>query len=578
MVKKTLHDLKGLMRVSNGENAPDILIEGAEIFDVFTNSIFKGSIWIYRHWIAYVGDRAPLVDANTIVIDAKGYTAVPGYIDAHGHADLFYTPSAFADHVVARGTTTVFSDAHDMVNSIGYPGFIEVLKANDAFSLKYLWGLPATYPHYPEVEGGESISLADARKMFSDYKDCVAMSEISSFPRILQYEDDVLEKILIAKEMGRNVEGHTLGASYDKLNTLVAAGITSCHESIKGADLRNRLRLGLYTMVRYSSIRNDFKELCPVIKELPKDLLILVTDGIFAKDLCTKGYMDFVIKEAIDNGIDPKDAIKMCTLNAARYFRLDGELGSIAPGRIADIALLEDIERPTPVKVIERGRVVADKGSLVIKPSRFPVAGNRYNPFVFNTIDRNDLLIEQKGRDDIPVIDIVDRTITRRADLPVRAEGGYITSQRDNDIMKVLYTRRNEKKWGKGFVRGIGADIGGMATSVAHDTHGLALFGFDDDDMALAGNTLLNMGGGIVLADKGRVLYTLPLPNGATMSDLGIEDLAAEFDKGNRIMEEKGSALDNPMWTICFVTITSVAALRLTVSGVYDVKKGKIIF
>jgi len=578
MIEKTLKDVKGLISVSIGEIPPDLILENAEILDVFSGSTFKGSIWVYKSWIAYVGERKPIIGDGTIVVDTKGYLAVPGYIDAHGHADLFYNPSTFADFVVTKGATTVFSDAHDMINSIGVEGFIEVLKMGDKFAVKFLWGVPAAYPPYPEIEGGELFSVHDVWNLFAHYKECASISELSPYVRVLNNEDNILERILMARSLSKNVEGHTLGASYDKLNTLAAAGITSCHESIRESDLRNRVRLGLYTMIRHSSIRSDFEKLCPVINSLPVDSMMLVSDGVFAGDLLEKGYMDHVIKKAIDFGLDPVVAIKMSTLNPARYFRIDGDVGSISPGRVADILLLEDIRRPTPVKVIENGRLIADEGSLKIKSAPFPEIGNKYNPYVFKHVEKSEFSIDWNGEKTIPVIDIVDRTVTRRIDVPVALDEKCIMPQRDKDIRKIFYTRREKKKWGRGFVRGIGADIGGFASSIAHETHGLLVFGFDDDDMRIAANTVLEMGGGIVFADKGSILYALSLPNGATMSNLSISELAEELKRGNKIFKAKGSALDDPLWTVGFLTFTSIVELRITVSGVYDVRKGMIVF
>jgi adenine deaminase len=576
MVEKSLQDLKGLIRVSLGREPADMLIKDVSILDVFSSSIFRGNVWVYKHWIAYVGDKAPAPGEDTLIIDGRGKVAVPGYVDAHGHADLFYNPSTFADVAVTKGATTVFSDAQDMVDSIGIQGFMEVLKVSEGFALKYLWSVPAAYPPYPDVEGGELFSMDDIKKLFSTYKECVSMSELSAYMRVLKTEDSILEKILIAKHYGKNVEGHLLGASYDKLNALTAAGITSCHESISAVDLRNRL--GLYTMIRHSSIRSDLEELCLAAAKLPKDSLMLVSDGIFAHDLEARGYMDFVIREAIGFGLDPIDAIKMSTLNPARYFKLDDTIGSISPGRIADILLLENIGEPTPVKVIEKGRVVAANGSLLVESGSFPDIKNRYNPYVFQSIHKDEFHIERKGRDRIPVIDVADKTVTRRIDIAFQDSGGYALPQAENDVRKVFYTRRDKKHWGKGFVRGLGARIGGIATTVAHETHGLLVLGFNDDDMAMAGNTVLSMGGGIVLVDGGKVLYSLPLPQGATMSDLKIGDLARQIAEVNHVLRDRGSSLDDPFLTITYLTLTSIIEVRITVSGIYDVKKGEIIF
>lgn len=578
MFNKTLSDVKGLIRVSGGEEPPSLLVKNADILDIFTCRPFRGDIWIYKKWIAFVGEKEARVDNNTIVVDGDGFIAVPGYFDAHGHADLFYNPASFGDHVVTTGTTTVFSDAHDMINAIGIGGFEEILRQAEGFALKYIWGVPATYPPYPEIEGGEFYSIYDIWRLFSTYEECVSISELSPYIRILQNEDSILEKMLIARSLGKNIEGHTLGASFDRLNVLVTAGITSCHESIRERDLINRVRLGLYTMIRHSSIRSDFERLCPVAKDMPIDTVILVTDGVFASDLLGKGYMDFVIKEAIRYGIEPAHAIRMATLNPARYFRLDYHLGSIAPGRVADILLLEDLKNPTPVKVIERGRLVVEDGVLVREPTRFPLIGTNYNPYRFTNVAKDEFSVKWNRADTIPVIDIIDRTVTRRIDIAPSIDNDYIVADRKRDIMKICYTRRERKKWGKGFVRGIGADLGGIATTVAHETHGLLVMGFDDYDMAIAANKVLDIGGGVVLVDKGNVLDALSLPNGAIMSDLTIEELASRLISINRFIKEKGSRLDDPVWTLGFLTFTSIVELRITVSGVYDVRKGEIIY
>ncbi len=578
MIEKSLQDLKRIIRVSTGEASPDMIVKDTDIVDVFSGSVFRGDIWVSGQWIAYVGDREPAAGKDILVIDGRGLVAAPGYVDAHGHADLFYNPSTFAEVAVTKGATTVFSDAQDMVDSIGVAGFMEVLKASDGFALKYLWSVPATYPPYPEVEGGELYSLHDICRLFSGYRECITMSELSSYMRVLKGEDSILEKMLLAKFFGKSIEGHTLGASYDKLNTLAAAGITSCHESITEADLRNRVRLGFYAMIRHSSIRSDFEELLKAARALPKDSLMLVSDGIFPDDLCEKGYMDFVVQEAIRYGLAPMDAIKMATLNPARYLKVDSEVGSLAPGRIADILLLEDIEHPTPLKVIEKGRVVSEDGNLLVGSAPFPDVRNRYNPYTFDNITKGDFAIPARGTGPTPVIDMVDKTVTRRLDRTLPTDGAFLLPRKEEDIRKALYTRRDRLHWGKGFVRGLGADIGGIATTVAHETHGLLVLGFDDDDMVLAGNTLLHMGGGIVLVDKGTVLHALALPVGATMSSLKIRDLARELTAAKDAIRGKGSTLDDPFLTISYLTLTSIIELRLTVSGLYDVKKGEIVF
>ncbi len=577
MIKKTLQDLKDLVAVANSDRAPDVIIEGGSVFDVFTGEITPGDVWICGSWIAYVGAAKARTGPHTRTVDAKGLIAVPGYIDAHGHADLFYNPASFSDIAVTKGTTTVFSDSHDLINSVGPKGFREILRQAPHFNIKYLWGVPATYPPYPEIEGGDILSLYDIRGLLSDYPECVSLSEVSPYLRITKNEDDILERILLARSMGKNVEGHTLGASYDRLNALAAAGITSCHESIRPDDIKNRIRLGLYTMVRMSSIRNDLESLCPTINSLPKDSVILVSDGIFAGDLVDKGYMDHIVRAAIGFGLAPQDAIRMTTLNPARYFRIDHDVGSIAPGRIADILLCPDLENPAPAMVYERGMLAARDGVLVRERSPRIEGDIRSYPYNFSSVVPSDLEIERQEAGPVPVIDIIDRTVTKRMEADLPRSGSLILPDPGRDIRKVLYSRREEKKWGEGFLHGFGARAA-VASTVAHETHGLIVHGFDDDDMALAASTVLAINGGIAVVEDGRVLEVLPLPIGATMSSLSVPEISSAYRKLNSILQGSGSTLDDPVWTTCFLTFTSIVELRITVSGTYDVRKGSIVF
>jgi adenine deaminase len=577
MIRKTITDIKSLVEVAAGRKNPSLLLHDIDIFDVFTGLLWKGNIWVSDVWIAYVGEKLPQTDKNTMIVDGKGKVAVPGYIDAHGHADLFYNPSAFADYVITRGATTVFSDSHDMINSIGISSFMRVRESAATFPVKFLWGVPATYPPYPDIEGGQLYPPHELIGLMERCDDCVSLSEVAPYMRILEGENRIIETIHAAVLHGKNVEGHTLGASFDRLNVLAAAGITSCHESIRERDVLNRIRLGFATMVRHSSIRSDLETLAPLINDLPNDLIILVSDGIFADDLIEKGYMDYVIASAIRFGIKPESAIRMATLNPARYFGLDRAIGSLTPGRIADILVLDAIDAPTPKTVIERGKVVTELCGVIQTDRAFPYADTG-SLFAFTKVETDEFRVPDKGLCTIPVIDILDRTVTGRADLNLQSKNGMLLPDKERNVQKIFYTRRERKQWGKGFVRGAGARIGAIASSVAHEMHGLLVLGYDEADMALAANRVLDMNGGIAVADNGNIISELNLPYGGTMSALSIGGLAGKLNDINLVLKERGSLSDNPLWTIVFLTFTSIVDLRITVSGIYDVRKREIIF
>ncbi len=307
---------------------------------------------------------------------------------------------------------------------------------------------------------------------------------------------------------------------------------------------------------------------------------MLTTDGIFADDLVSRGYMDYLVAEAIKYGIEPIEAIRMATLNPATYFGLDWDIGGIAPSRYADLSIVEDLRRPTPRLVMERGRVVAREGRLVIDPSPLPSVGLGDRPFKLGKIDESLFRVKSRreGKVRIPAIHIVDKTVTekRNAELPVK--DGVIEADSSRDILKIILIQRDGKRRGCGFLSGFGAKIGGIASSIAHETHNLMVIGGNDRDMAIALDRVIRIKGGIVLVNRGRIVHEFPLPIGGIMSSLPIRELAREVEKLKSVFREFGRPLEDPIWTIGFLSFTSIVEVRITLSGVYDVKRGRVIF
>jgi adenine deaminase len=411
----------------------------------------------------------------------------------------------------------------------------------------------------------------------------LAISEITPFVRLARGDRRLLSKITLARNEGKKVEGHTVGASYDKLNAIIDGGITSCHESIKPEDLITRVRLGLYVMLRHGSIRSDLKPLSRALSEcqgIGSNRVMLTTDGVFADDLVSRGYMDYLVAEAIKYGIEPIEAIRMATLNPATYFGLDWDLGGIAPSRCADLSIVEDLRRPTPRLVMERGRVVAREGRLVIDASPLPAVGLGDRPFTLKKIDEGlfQVTSRRKGRVRIPVIHIVDKTVTERRDADLPVKDGAIEADSSRDILKIFLIQRDGKRRGCGFLSGFGARIGGIASSIAHETHNLMVIGGNDRDMTVALDHVIRIKGGIILANEGRIVHEFPLPIGGIMSPLPINELAHGVEKLKSVFRDFGCPLEDPIWTMGFLSFTSIVEVRITLSGVYDVKSGKVIF
>jgi adenine deaminase len=582
MLKRSIAETRRLIDVASGRTPADSYLANAKIVNVYSGVVLGGNVAISGGRIAYVGSSDAMVGSGTRVLDVEGDYLIPGYFDPHAHADLLFNPASFANQVVVTGTTAVFADSHDLASSLGPRGLRRVLRDSKSYPLKFFMGLPAVSPPFPAIEGKDLYPLGVISELLED-EAMLATSEVTPFVRLVRGDRRLLSKITLARNVGRRVEGHTVGASYDKLNAIINGGITSCHESLEPEEVLNRLRLGLYVMLRHGSIRSDLKTLSKALKEwsgVSSNRVTLATDGVFAEDMVSRGYMNYLVSEAITYGIESVEAIRMATLNPATYFGLDGDLGGIAPSRFADVSIVEDLRKPIPRVVMEKGRIVAREGRLVIDPSPPPAIGLGGRPFKLGKIDETLFLVKSRGKNRarVPVIHIVDKTVTERKEVQLTVRDGAIQADPSRDILKIVLIQRDGKRRGCGFLSGFGAKIGGIASSIAHETHNLMVIGWDDRDMATALDRVVKIKGGIVLAHRRRIVHELPLPIGGTMSPLPVKELAQEVKKLKGVFRDFGCRLEDPIWTMGFLSFTSIVEVRITLSGVYDVKRGRVIF
>ena len=557
----------------------DRIIENGRLVNVYTGEVSVSEVALLGDTVLHVGDCARLAGPNTERYDAGGDYLVPGFFDAHAHMDLFYGPAAYAQYVLTRGTTCLFNDGHDLAAAIGVDGFLRIFERLQDGVMTVLSGAPAATPPYPGVEGEELWSREDfAKAMDRDF--IRSVSETVSYLRIVDGDAGLLERFRLAREKGKLIEGHTTGANWDRLNALAYRGVLSCHEALHAKDVMNRLRLGFHVMLRHGSIRQDMDRYMEALRGAERfdmSRIMLVSDGIFADHLLEWGNMDWVVAEAVRCGLDPVRAIQMATLNPARYFRMDHRVGAVAPGRLAHILVVPVLEQPTPRAVFSKGVLAAEDGRLTVDgfPKAEPESGSR--PFHVGPIEEGAFRIERNGRrGPVPVITIVDRTVTGREDLEVPVRDGCYDPP--DDVLRAVLISRDGTRVGKGLVKGFAKALGGLASTVSHDTHGLLVVGSDAGDMAAAARDALSGGGGVALVQKGRVLARVPLPVAGVCSTRSVPELAEEIRLLNQTIRSLGSGLDNPLWTLVFLSFTSVLQLRLTYAGVYDVRRGEIVF
>lgn len=562
-----------------GKKKADYCFIKGRVVNVYSGEILPYNVAVAGDQIAYVGQSRDLIGPETSVIDVHGDFILPGFFDAHGHADLFYNPVSYANDMVTRGTTCMFNDGHDLANVLGAGPYLEVMSALFNSDLSFYTGFPAASPPYPGIEGDELWSVDDIKRALA-FDQVLSLSEVTPYVRILKGDRRLTERFAIAQQMGKLIEGHTTGANPEKLNLLALTGVTSCHESLNSTDVLERIRLGYSVMLRHGSIRQDLPHFVEAVDQLQgydTSRLMLVTDGIFADHLISRGNMDWVVKEAILHGIAPIRAIQMATINPARYFRLDHCLGGISAGRLAHLLIVSDLKKPTPRLVMAGGTVVSENGELLVPPIELPAPDPEYRPFKIARVNSQTFQIKQQtSNSPIPVIRVLDQTVTELEMVNVPASNGYFKPA--NGLLAAALISRSGEKIGRGFVKGFCSNLGGIASTVAHETHGLLVLGQNEADMALAANHALNLKGAVALAHGGEIRACIPLPLGGICSLESIPVLAAQITVMNTLLKEYGCTLPYPIWTLVFLTFTSILRLRLTFEGIYDVKDGHIVF
>ncbi|MDH4137792.1 MAG: amidohydrolase family protein, partial [Anaerolineae bacterium] len=519
---------KGLIQVALGQRKADLYLQNGHLVNVCSGEILEGhNIAIGGQRIAYVGPSREMITPETEVIDAAGAYLLPGYIDPHAHVDFWANPLALTPHFLTSGTTAVMADPHDIVGAVGLTGLELLIEMTSGLPLKFFFSLPVSSPPFPEFEGEDVVPLA-AMEGYLARGEILALSEVTPWIRLTSADSDLLARFELGERWGKSVEGHTTGASFDKLNALVAAGLTSCHEALNAGEARERLRLGLAVMLRHGSIRSDLEALIGLVTEEPKvDTrgVMFTPDWKSPSDVLKHGYMDHLVRLAIELGVPPITAIQMATLNPAVYLRLDRGFGSLTPGRRADILLVDDLRRPTPRTIIADGRVVARNGEFTFDLPPLPASAieipwlpHRIIPVSLSPADFIVEATSSTGQATVPAIAIVNKTITQRQDVALPIRDGQICLPADQDILKIGLLNRDSSGFVIAFLTGFGAKVGGLAASVAHELHKPMVVGCREDDMVAALRRVRELGGGMVLVHEGQVLAEIPLPIGGLMS------------------------------------------------------------
>jgi adenine deaminase len=558
---------RALTAVARGQAPADLYVRGATLLNVYTGELHPAHVAVRGERIAYVGLRADMVGPRTRVLDATGRVLVPGYIDPHVHPAHLTTPSAFARHILALGTTTVFADSLQIWELGGLRAFRAVADALARSPLKFYWMIRLHAQSRTADEARRFARRDLARALAHPW--VAAAGEVTRWPDVHDGRPYLLQRLALAQRRGQRVEGHTAGAAAEKLAALAAGGLTSDHEPITAQEVLDRARQGIAVMLRESSLRPDLRGLLDVLKEAPglASRAMLTADGSMPAFIRDHGFVDHLIRVALEAGVPPVDAYRMASLNAATYFGRDHEIGGIAPGRYADLCVLADLSEPRPETVVARGQVAAEAGRLtarVPEPDWARVLGSPRARLGGGWRAREaDFALPPRAR--YPVMRLVSAVIARLEERPL-AEG---------DLFAALLDRAG--RWtAPGVVAGFAGALDGLASTVTTDFNILAL-GRRPASMARAVNRLLALRGGIVIADGERVAFELPLPLGGLMIRGSLAEAAAREDGLRRALEARGHRFHDPLFTLFFMAADFLPSVRLTPRGVWDVKRARVL-
>jgi len=560
--------------VALGEISADLALTGGRVLNVYTGEILADQvILIAGEYIAYVGP-AGNHPAAAETVELAGRLVVPGFIEGHTHDDIFLTIPEYVRWSLPRGTTTVVTECSQTANAAGLAGVQEFLAQFRDQPQRYWATCPMIAFLCGRRDGGQRSITAAEMLTLLDRPEMLGLGE-TYWSRLLGPESgEAFTLIEEALARGKTVEGHSAGARRERLAAFAAAGVDACHEPITADEVRDRLRLGLYTMIREGSVRRELDTVLPALLPMGLDLrrTLLVSDGVWPGE---GGHLDSIVQKAVDLGLDPVRAIQMVTLNAAEHFHLAGQLGAIAPGKAADLVVLPGPRVIRAETVICRGRVVAREGRLLQEPT--PVS---FSPAMRQTIRLGGVepgffrVTAPAGQ--VRAMEMVSTIVTREAILTV--QDGEIRADVGEDILKVACLDRHSvtARGFTGFYRGYGLRRGAVAASWGFDAGNPLVIGADDADMAGAVNRLIELGGGLVLVVGGQVVCELPTPLFGTLADLPAAEVASRLAGLDGELRALGCRSANPLLTLLTVSFTAIPALRVLAEGYWLAKENAL--
>lgn len=557
------NDFDYIRQVACGREEADLLFVNGQVACVYSGELLDAAVAVKSGIIAGVGDYK----RGKEVVDLQGACLLPGFIDSHVHIESsMLTPAAFAEAALPRGTTAVLADPHEIVNVMGMEGWRYMVESSRGLPLDFFWQIPSCVPATHLETSGGRVGPAEIDQALELFPECTALAEMMNFPGVVYGLPPVLELIKKSRQRGLLVEGHAPGLYGLDLNAYLAAGCSSDHECTTAVEAIEKLRLGMRILIREGSAARNLNDLLPIVNPLNSHRCCFCSDDRHPADLLQDGHMDHILRRAVKAGLSPMLAIQMATLNPAQHHRLQGR-GAIAPGCLADLVVVNDLNDLMVQKVFKQGKLVARNGQYLIPTDKTKKRISVY-PIKIPELKGRFRLQPKAGAKSVKVIEAVPGQVLTRKLLMSSAEA--LTDQSINRLA-VVERHGINSNIALGLVKGFELDRGALASSVAHDSHNLIIVGRDETSMERAAQVVAEMGGGMAAVEGQTVLASLALPVAGLMSPCSAAEVAAGYEAIENAARNLGCKLPSPFMTLSFLALPVIPELRLTDRGLVDV-------
>ena len=578
MFLKLSKSIQTLNEVAIGDRDADIILENCSLINVYSREILpETEIAISQDRIAYVGrDASHTKGKKTIIMNLEKKYVTPGFADPHIHLDQFVSPTEFVKKSLLCGVTSLFSDPIDIVSTCGYSGFKEFVKMTSGLPVRFFHVVPGGVPVDRKFSNGKTLNLTEVKSALK-IPDVLGLGEVFSWTKVTKRDSQTMKILSTMLENNCVINGHTAGASGKKLNAYVSSGILSCHEPINFDQVLERLRLGMWIMIREGSIRRDLKDIVPLIlsNKTYTDRLMFCSDGLDPIDIIRFGHIDHCIRESVKLGLDQIDAISMASKNCFDYYNMGKDLGGIAPGKLADILVFDDLTEMKPKKIFVGGRLVASNGTVVCKMKKNTVPKWMTKTIKSRQFSENDFMVKSKDSSvNVNVIDLKTEIITEKINAVLPVKHGNVLASTDQDVWKVAAFDRTfgTRQHTVGFLKNFDAKIGAFASTWNFHENNMIVIGSNEKDMAKAANSLADTQGGLVIVNNEKILSSMPLQMAGIVSTDNFEIVLENFANLNTVLTDAGCKFKKPHLIPLFLPFLALPDIRILSAGLVDVK------